>query len=64
MNQFFDVQDVASLLRVSREKAYQVIRELNKELSEKGFITVRGRVSSRYLYDRLNLEAESKTKAQ
>lgn len=56
MKQFFDVNDVSDMLRVSKEKAYQVIRELNQELREKGFVTVRGRVSSQYLYDRLNLE--------
>ena len=39
------VEDVQLLLGVSQSHAYKVIRELNKELTDKGFYVVRGKVS-------------------
>lgn len=43
---FITAQEVAVMLGVSKSKAYAVVRELNKELSDRGFITVAGKVSS------------------
>ena len=45
-------------LRTTKKKktaSYSIIKELNKELKEKGFYTTNGRVSERYLKERLNL---------
>lgn len=42
---FITAQEVAELLGISKSKAYTIVRELNEELSAKGFITVAGRVS-------------------
>ena len=42
------VDDVATMLNVSRAKAYQIIRILNKQLEEQGKITIRGRVNRKY----------------
>ena len=41
---FMTVDDVAEELSVSKSKAYKIVRQLNKELEEKGIITVAGRV--------------------
>lgn len=38
--------EVAERLGIPRTSAYEVIRELNQELSEKGLITRQGRVSA------------------
>ena len=43
---FLTVDEVAELLSVSKSKAYEIVRQLNKELKAKGFITVAARVSS------------------
>ena len=43
-----NVQEVAEALQVSEPKAYQIIREINQELEEKGYITVRGKVNRDY----------------
>lgn len=40
--------DVMEILGVSDGKAYKIIRQLNKELEEKGFHTITGRVSRQY----------------
>ena len=41
---FMTVDDVAEELSVSKSKAYKIVRQLNKELEEKGIITVAGRL--------------------
>ena len=41
---FMEVQDVIEILNISEGKAYEIIRMLNAELKEKGYIVVRGKV--------------------
>jgi len=50
---FLRVTDVASLLDCSQSHAYKVMQKLNKELEDKGKITVKGRISKRYLLERV-----------
>ena len=50
---FLRVTEVASLLECSESHAYKIIQKLNKELEARGAITVAGRVSRRYLLERL-----------
>ena len=45
---FLNVGDVAQYLDISVPTAYKIIRQLNKELVEKGYLTVSGRVSRTY----------------
>ena len=45
---YLTVDDVAKMLNVSRAKAYQIIRILNKQLEDQGKITIRGRVNRKY----------------
>lgn len=52
-SKFLCADDVAEELKVSKSYAYKVIRMLNSELKEKGFITISGRVNRRYFYERL-----------
>lgn len=46
------VDDVQKALRISQQKAYDVIRTLNEELNAKGYITIRGRVNKEYFMKR------------
>ena len=48
--------DVADLLMVSKSKAYSIIKQLNQELEDKGFITIPGRIPEKYLYERIFLD--------
>ena len=45
---YMSVDDVKSYLGISQSKAYGIIRSLNKELKDKGYITVQGKVSTAY----------------
>lgn len=49
------VDVVSDVLCISKNKAYQVMRMINKELEDQGFITIQGRVSLDYLKERFNL---------
>lgn len=44
--------EVMNLLAVGRSKAYALIRDLNAELEEKGFLTIPGKVPKKYLLER------------
>ena len=49
---FLTANDVASILEVSKGHAYKIIKKLNEELSENGFLTVAGKVPRRYFEER------------
>lgn len=49
---FLHVGEVQDILGCSKSKAYKIMRQLNRELEEKGKITVQGRVSRKYLEKR------------
>ena len=46
--QFITAAEVEKALGVSRSKAYQIIRTLNKELKAMGYITIAGKCSIQY----------------
>ena len=50
---FMEVQDVTEMLNISEGKAYEIIRMLNAELKEKGYIIVRGKVNTKYFFKKL-----------
>lgn len=46
--QFITANEVAEIMGVSRTKAYQIVRDMNKELREQGYITVAGKCPIQY----------------
>lgn len=52
---FMRVSEVAALLDCSESHAYKVMQKLNKELETKGKIVVKGRISKKYLLERVYL---------
>ena len=52
-NKFIRVDEVAKELAVSKPYAYKLIRKLNDELREQGFVTIAGRVNRQYFCERL-----------
>lgn len=52
---YVHVDEVMELCSVSESHAYRIMRKLNKELEAKGFVTTAGRVSRKYLMERLYL---------
>ncbi|MFI3255131.1 MAG: DNA-binding protein [Eubacteriales bacterium] len=50
--QFISSKEVAQLLQISQSHSYRLVREMNKELEAKGFMTIAGRVSRRYFSEK------------
>ncbi len=50
---FLDSREVAKLLDVSQQQAYKIIREMNKALGDKGFLTLRGRINKQYFMEQI-----------
>jgi Mn-dependent DtxR family transcriptional regulator len=45
---FLNANDVATIMDISVPMAYKIIRRLNNELIDQGFITIAGRISRAY----------------
>ena len=50
---FYDVNDVSVYMGISVPMAYKIIRKLNNELSDKGYITVSGKVNRIYFEEKI-----------
>ncbi len=50
---FMRVDDVAQELGVSKSYAYKIVRKLNAELKEMGYLTVAGRISKKYFLEKV-----------
>ena len=55
-NPYLSCDEVQQLLGIGRTSAYKLIKQLNKELAEKKYITIRGKIPKEYLYKRLNIK--------
>ena len=53
MIRFMRASEVAKELSVSTSYAYKLIKQLNAELKEKGYITIPGRINHQYFHERL-----------
>ena len=52
---FLNATDVANILSISKSSAYRIIKKLNDELNKSGKITVLGKISSKYFYEKVYL---------
>lgn len=50
---FMTVEEVAQELRVSKSKAYEVVRNLSRELQEMGYLTVAGRINTTFFHKKV-----------
>lgn len=50
---FMDVTEVAEVLDVSESYAYKLIRKMNVELKENGFITIGGKINRKFFEEHL-----------
>ena len=53
---FLTVEEVAKELRISKSKAYQIVRQLNEEMKQLGYLTIQGRVNATYFYKKACFE--------
>ena len=51
-DRFIRAEELAKELDISKAYAYKLIRQMNQELNEKGYMTVTGRVSRQYFYEK------------
>ena len=51
-NLFLKEADICELLEVKQTSAYEIIGNLNKELEEQGYLTLRGKVPTKYFVKR------------
>ena len=51
-NYMMTVDDVTQELGVSKQKGYRIIRQLNKELEDAGYMTVQAKVPRTYWHER------------
>lgn len=56
-NPVISAKEVAEITGRSLSSAYALLQTLNKELAEKGYITLHGKTSRQYFYERLGLNA-------
>ena len=49
---FMKVEEVAQELGVSKSYAYKIVQQFNKELKEKGYLTISGRVNRKYFQEK------------
>ena len=54
---FYTAEDIAGILGRSENYAYKLIRDLNKELADQGYIVVRARIPRKYFEARCCYES-------
>lgn len=50
---YYHAADVCAMLEVSKSKAYQIIREVNDEMKEKGYLVIGGKVNKKYFDEKM-----------
>lgn len=61
---YLTAPEVADTLRISVAFAYKIMRELNAELKQKGYIVVSGRVNRQYFLERTCYGATEPTRKE
>ncbi len=49
---YYCAEDIAKMLGVSMGKAYKILREMNKDLASKGFLTIAGKIPVEYFKEK------------
>lgn len=53
---WLSASDLAEMLEISLSKSYKLIKTMNQELEEKGFLVLPGKIPVAYVRNRLYLE--------
>lgn len=59
---FYTAQEIADMLGISKSKAYMMIQEWNEELKVMKCITIAGKVSKKYVDEKIYGYAEEEDK--
>ena len=49
---YYSAEDIAKMLGVNMGKSYKILREMNKELAGKGFLTIAGKIPVEYFREK------------
>ena len=49
---YYSAEDIANMLGVSKGKSYKTLREMTKELANKGFLTIAGKIPVEYFKEK------------
>ena len=49
---YYNAADIAAMLGISMGKSYKILREMNNELSSKGFLTIAGKIPVAYFKEK------------
>ena len=52
---FLTAKDIIAIMGIAESTAYKLIRQLNDELRAQGYITIQGKVPTKYYYERCGL---------
>lgn len=50
---FIKASEISEQMGISIAYAYRIIKKLNGELAQKGFIVIQGKTSRKYFYERI-----------
>ena len=53
---YIDKEQLMELIGVGPKKAYQLIRQVNRELEAAGYIVIKGRCPRKHLLERLGIQ--------
>ena len=56
---YYTAAEVAEMLGVSRATAYEIVKKLNEELENLGYIVVKGKVAKAYFHTKIYGMAEA-----
>lgn len=49
---YYSAEDIAKMLGVNMGKSYKILREMNKELAGKAFLTIAGKIPVEYFREK------------
>ena len=49
---YYNAADIAAMLDISMGKSYKILREMNRDLSGRGFLTIAGKIPVEYFREK------------
>lgn len=49
---YYNAEEISRMLGVSKGKSYKILREMNKDLGDRGFLTIAGKIPVEYFREK------------
>ncbi len=56
VKKFLDAEEVSQICNVKKSRAYAIMKQINEEYKKKGYMTIRGKVNSKFLCERFGID--------